>query len=61
MKLKLKKLILNLTYNIWHPPLVLIFFHAKRKKIINDEQLHTLCSMFDRTQKSHYMMEQKLK
>lgn len=56
---KIKLLILDWTYPIWHPPLVKIICECQQKMIINNDQLHEILARFDRTQRSHYLMRKK--
>jgi len=56
----MKKILLNLTYPIWHKPLVSCLNHAQEKNVISSKQWHTLASFFDRTQPTHYLMAKKV-
>lgn len=55
----MKKLLIRLTYNIWHKPVFKIICGAYQSGIINSYQMHELLARFDRTQKKHYAMEKE--
>lgn len=55
-KSMIKKLILRLTYKIWHPQVDKILNHEKEIGVISNTQLCHISSKFDKTQ-IHYLME----
>lgn len=51
MKHYLKYMILKLTHRLWNREISRLLAYAYEKRVINSQQLHTLCSYFDPTQK----------
>lgn len=54
---KMRKILIRLTYKIWHSQLNKVLSVAYERGIIDSRQWHSLAAMFDRTQPKHYLME----
>lgn len=52
----MRKMLLALTYRLWHPAVFRVLSREYQRGTINSHQLHVLLSRFDRTQRTHYRM-----